>query len=67
MDSRKLCDDRCDHHALQRSLYRHALNSLQLASRSSCGSESALELAERCAELLRAADGNEALSGRHRQ
>jgi hypothetical protein len=64
MDSRRCCDNSCDHHAIQRSLYRHALNALQLASRSSCGSELALELAQRCAELLRAADGNEALSAR---
>jgi len=67
MDSRRCCDNNCDHHAIQRSLYRHALNALQLASRSSCGSELALELAERCAELLRAADGNEALSARQRR
>jgi hypothetical protein len=67
MDYRKACADQCDHHALQRSLYRHALNALQLASRSSCGSELALELAERCAELLRAADGNEALPARQRR
>ncbi len=66
MDSRKCCEEYCDHHAIQRSLYRHALNALQLASRSSCGSELALELAQRCAELLRAADGSEALSARQR-
>jgi hypothetical protein len=40
-------------------LYRHALNALQLASRSGCASREALELAERCEELLRAADGGE--------
>ena len=67
MDSRRCSASNCDHHALQRSLYRHALNALQLASRSSCGSDLALELAERCAELLRKADGNEALSARQRR
>jgi hypothetical protein len=67
MDSRRCCENNCDHHAIQRSLYRHALNSLQLASRSSCSSELAHELAERCAELLRAADDNEALSALRRQ
>ena len=59
MASQKSCEKSCDHHALQRSLYRHALNSLQLASRSGCGSDRALELAKRCEELLRAADGGE--------
>jgi hypothetical protein len=34
------------------------LNALQLASRSGCGSEDALELAKRCADLLRVADGD---------
>lgn len=67
MDIRRCCEDNCDHHAIQRSLYRHALNALQLASRPSCGSALALELAERCAELLRAADGDEALSAGHRR
>jgi hypothetical protein len=57
MVSRRCCESGCDRHAVQRSLYRHALNALQLASRSGCGSKDALELAERCAELLRAADG----------
>ena len=67
MDSRRCRESSCDHHAIQRSLYRHALNALQLASRSSCSSELAHDLAERCSELLRAADGNEALSARQRQ
>lgn len=67
MDDRRCRESQCDHHALQRSLYRHALNSLQLASRSGCGSERALELAERCADLLRAADRDDALSARQRQ
>ncbi len=62
MASRKCCENYCDHHAVQRSLYRHALNALQLASRSGCGSDMALELAERCAHLLRAADGEAAQS-----
>jgi hypothetical protein len=57
MASQKCCDSGCDNHAVQRSLYRHALNALQLASRSGCASKEALELAERCVELLRAADG----------
>ncbi len=59
MASRKCCDSGCDNHAVQRSLYRHALNALQLASRSGCASKEALELAERCEELLRAAGGGE--------
>ena len=59
MVNRKCCDSDCDRHAVQRSLYRHALNALQLASRSGCASKEALELAERCEELLRAADGGE--------
>jgi hypothetical protein len=58
MASRKCCEGNCDGHAVQRSLYRHALNALQLASRSGCGSEDALELAKRCADLLRVADGD---------
>jgi len=54
------CRERaCQSHALQRSLYRHALNALQMASRSGCASEEARELAERCAEMLRAAEGRE--------
>ena len=57
MVSRDCCDSDCDSHAVQRSLFRHALNALQLASRSGCASKEALELAERCEELLRAADG----------
>jgi len=57
MASQKCCDSECDNHAVQRSLYRHALNALQLASRSGCASKEALELAEQCVELLRAADG----------
>jgi hypothetical protein len=59
MVSRNGCESGCDKHAVQRSLYRHALNALQLASRSGCASKEALELAERCEELLRAADGGE--------
>jgi len=57
MASQKCCDSECENHAVQRSLYRHALNALQLASRQGCASKEALELAERCVELLRAADG----------
>jgi hypothetical protein len=57
MASQKCCDSECDNKAVQRSLYRHALNALQLASRSGCASKEALALAERCVELLRAADG----------
>ena len=54
------CRERaCQSHALQRSLYRHALNALQMASRSGCASDQARELAERCAEMLRAAEGKE--------
>ena len=59
MVNRNCCDSGCDRHAVQRSLYRHALNALQLASRSGCASKEALELAERCEELLRAADGED--------
>jgi hypothetical protein len=59
MASRKCCEGGCDNHAIQRSLYRHALNALQLATRSGCASKEALELAERCEELLRAAGGGE--------
>jgi hypothetical protein len=59
MASMKCYEKSCDHQALQRSLYRHALNALQLASRSGCGSEHALELAKRCEELLRAAGQGE--------
>ena len=59
MVSRKCRESGCDDHAVQRSLYRHALNALQLASRSGCASQEALDLAERCEELLRAADGGE--------
>jgi len=67
MVSRKCCESGCDKHAVQRSLYRHALNALQLASRSGCASKEALELAERCEELLRAADGGELQSVAQRQ
>jgi hypothetical protein len=56
MASLRCCESDCDRRAIQRSLYRHALNALQLASRSGCGSQDELELAERCAELLRAAE-----------
>ena len=62
MVGRKCCESACYDHAQQRSLYRHALNALLLASRSGCDSEMARELAERCAEMLRAAeDGQEEL------
>ena len=44
MVSRKCCESGCDDHAVQRSLYRHALNALQLASRSGCASQEALDL-----------------------
>ena len=60
MVSRQRCDSKCERHAVQRSLYRHALNALQLASRSGCSSEEARELARRCVELLRGADGDDA-------
>ena len=56
MVSRRCCESACYDHAQQRSLYRHALNALLLASRSGCDSKMARELAERCAEMLRAAD-----------
>jgi hypothetical protein len=52
----------CESQALQKSLYRHALNSLRMASRSGCSSDQARELAERCAEMLRAAQAEEAES-----
>ncbi len=64
MASRRCCESNCDRHAVQRSLYRHALNALQLAARSGCGSDEALELAERCAQLLRAADDRESVAAR---
>jgi hypothetical protein len=56
MESRRCCESACYDHAQQRSLYRHAVNALLLASRSGCDSDLARELAERCMELLRAAD-----------
>jgi len=56
MVGRKCCESACYDHAQQRSLYRHALNALLLASRSGCDSKMARELAERCGEMLRAAD-----------
>jgi len=56
MDGRRCCESACYDHAQQRSLYRHALNALLLASRSGCDSAMARELAERCAEILRDAD-----------
>jgi len=59
MDSPQRCENRCERHAVQRSLYRHALNALQLASRSDCGSEEMRELARRCAELLDSAAGDD--------
>jgi len=52
----------CQSHAMQRSLYRHALNALQMASRSGCASNEARELAERCADMLRAAEAEDAES-----
>src|SRR5437667_130504 len=60
--SRSCCESDCDRHAVQRSLYRHALNALLLASRSGCDSKDALALAQQCAEMMRAADEREALS-----
>ena len=59
MASRSCCENDCDRHAVQRSLYRHALNALLLASRSGCESKEALELAQRCAEMMRAAEERE--------
>jgi len=47
---------------MQRSLYRHALNALQMASRSGCASNEARELADRCADMLRAAEAEDAES-----
>jgi len=58
----KCSEDACQSHAMQRSLYRHALHALRMASRSSCASNEARELAERCAEMLRAAQAEEAAS-----
>lgn len=49
----KCCEQACQSHAMQQSLYRHALNALQMASRSGCASKEARELADRCAEMLR--------------
>ncbi len=60
MVSQKCCQSDCDRHAVQRSLYRHALHALDLASRSGCASQEARELAERCAEMLRAANAGAA-------
>ena len=62
MLSQKGCQNDCDRDAVQRSLYRHALNALQLASRSGCSSKEALELAERCAVMLRAAEAGRSRS-----
>jgi hypothetical protein len=56
MVGHRCCPSECDPRAVQRSLYRHALNALELASRSGCSSQDARELAERCAEMLRAAE-----------
>ncbi len=56
MASQQCCMSECAAHATQRSLYRHALNALMLASTSACASQEARELAERCAEMLRAAE-----------
>jgi len=62
MVSRSCCESDCGRHAVQRSLYRHALNALLLASRSGCDSKDALELVQRSAEMMRASDEREALS-----
>ena len=58
----KCCEKDCQSHAMQRSLYRHALNALQMASRSGCASNEARELADRCAEMLRAAEAERAVA-----
>jgi hypothetical protein len=58
--------EQCDRKAIHRSLYRHALNALELASRSGCASKEARELAERCAEMLRGASYGQALSAGQR-
>ena len=58
--AQQCCERDCQSHAMQRSLVRHALHALQLASRSGCASNEARELAERCAEMLRAAEADEA-------
>src|SRR5436853_7149632 len=59
MAGRKGCESACYDHAQQRSLYRHALNALLLASRAGCDSEMARELVVRCAAMLRADDGGQ--------
>lgn len=56
MDSQQCAESHCEGHARQRSLYRHALNSLRLAARADCGSDDSRELAERCSQMLREAD-----------
>jgi hypothetical protein len=56
------CEDACDRRAVQRSLYRHALYELELASRSGCASKEAREVAERCLELLRVVDVRRSMS-----
>jgi para-aminobenzoate synthetase/4-amino-4-deoxychorismate lyase len=56
MASRGCCENDCDRHAVQRSLYRHAPSALLLASRSGCGSKEARDLAERCAAAARGHD-----------
>jgi hypothetical protein len=58
MDGRKCCERGCDEHNVQRSLYRHALNALVLASRSGCrsagpGSNEVADLLEQHAKMLR--------------
>ena len=62
MASQMCCKIECSSHAMQRSLYEHALNALRYASRSSCSSQQARELAQRCLEMLRAASEQEARS-----
>src|SRR5439155_951037 len=43
MVGHRCCPSECDPRAVQRSLYRHALNALELASRSGCASQDARE------------------------
>ena len=62
MASQMCCEIECSSHAIQRSLYQHALNALRYASRSACASQEARELAERCLEMLRALDEQRARS-----
>jgi hypothetical protein len=62
MVAHKCCEKGCDRHAVQRSLYRHALYELELASKSGCASNEARELAERCLAMLRSLDGSRQVS-----